>query len=149
VKISSYKQFSEKRGSTEADLEWEIIYEIGLEESDSPEAIKTSLEDADVLNSIKQSMSTDLEIELQSIETTSLIENQPTYAPTEFATTKVDSMGASIGRIIGSIAVIVILCLVSYRFYIWKKLNESSSESESSDEYVSEIEFYRQKSIVV
>jgi len=151
VKISSSKQFSEKKGSTEGDLEWEIIYKIELEKSDSPVAIKTSLEDADVLNSIKQSISTDLGIELQSIETTSLSENQPTSAPTKLETVIDDSMGASIGGIIGAIAVIILLCLVCYRFYIWKKLSESSSEteSESCDLRVVQLEFDEQKSIIV
>jgi len=148
VKISSS---NDKRGSTERDLEWEIIYKIELEESDSTEAIKTSLEDADVLNSMKQSISTDLGIELQSIKTTSFSQNQPTSAPTKLATAMDDSMGASIGGIIGAIAVIVLLCLVCYRFYIWKKLSESSSEteSESIDLSVVQLELDHQKSIFV
>jgi len=151
VKITNYKQFGE---STEAGLEWEIIYEIVLEESDSTEAIMTSLEDEDVLNSVKESISTYLGIELQSIETISLSENLPTYAPTELTAVKYDQMGASIGEIIGVIAAIVLLSIVCYRFCIWKKLSESSESSEfceSSDNPISESELRLtfQNSIVV
>jgi len=118
VKISRFAQFFGRRRS-EADPAWEIIYEIGLEASDSTEALMTSLENAEVLNSIKVSMNAALGIELQNIETTSLSENQPTDA-----SSKSDSMGATIGGIIGGIAGVLLLCFVCYRFYIIKKLGK-------------------------
>lgn len=124
VKISSYSLVGGRRRATESDSEWDIVYEIGLDESDSTETIKSSLENTDVLTSIVEAISTELGFELNNIETTSLSENQPTYTPTAIGSAKSDSMGTTIGAIIGALVAICMLSFACYRLYIWRKLNK-------------------------
>jgi len=120
VKVKSYKQIgSGGRRVTEVDQQWEIVYQIGLEEEDSTEDMITSLEDSDVLNSIAQYISTDLEIELETIETTSLGEDDPT-APS----TTSDSSGTMIGGIIGALVALVLAIFVGYKLYIARKMKK-------------------------
>jgi len=122
VKVSSYTKFDGRRRLSDTDSQWEILYEIDLEGDESTEDLKTSLEDADTLNSVKESISTALDIELQDIETTSLGENQPTAAPIA-AGSKSDSTGAIIGGVIGGLGAAVLLGFACYRMYVWHKLS--------------------------
>jgi len=125
VKISSYSLVGGRRRLSESGSEWDIVYEIGLDESDSTETIKSKLEDTDVLNSVVEAIGTELGYELNSIETTSLSENQPTYTPTAIDGAKEStSMGPMIGGIVGALLAVIILSFACYRLYIWRKLNK-------------------------
>jgi len=119
VKVSSYTRFDGRRRLSDADSEWEILYELDLVGDESTEDLK--LEDADVLTSVKESISAALNIELQDIETTSLGENQPTSAPVA-ASSKSDSTGAIIGGIVGGLAAVILLGFAGYRLFVLHKL---------------------------
>jgi len=119
VKVSDYTKFEGRRRLSDADSEWEILYELDLVGDESTEDLK--LEDADVLTSVKESISAALNIELQDIETTSIGENQPTSAPVA-ASSKSDSTGAMIGGIVGGLGAVILLGFACYRIYVWKKL---------------------------
>jgi len=125
VKISSSSLIGGRRRLSESGSEWDIVYEIGLEESDSTETVKSKLEDAEILSTIVEAISTELGFQLNNLETTSLSENQPTYTPTAVEGAKSsDSMGPMIGAIIGALVAVLILSFGCYKLYIWRKLNK-------------------------
>jgi len=124
VKVKSYSQVGGRRRLTDSGSEWGIVYEIGLEMSDSTASIKSKLQDTGILNTIQQAISDELGIELDDLETTSLSENEPTYSPTTDGAKMSDSPGTMIGAIIGALVAVVLLSFACYRLYIWKKLKK-------------------------
>jgi len=125
VKIASYSLFGGRRRLSESGSEWDIVYEIGLDESDSTETVKSKLEDTEILNTVVEAISTELGFDLNNLETTSLSENQPTYTPTAVeGAKKSDSMGTMIGAIIGALVGVLILIFACYKLYIWRKLDK-------------------------
>merc|ERR1712096_10229 len=78
VKVKSYMQVTRRRRRLLDEVEWEIMYEIGLDESQSSEWLMADLKKQSILSSIATSISADLNINLQKIETTSVGEDDPT-----------------------------------------------------------------------
>jgi len=119
VKIKRYEMVEQgNRRRSEVDQQWEIEYEIGLEEEDSAEEMINNLEDPIVLNTIQQYIGRDVDIVLEPIETT--------YLSVTFATTTSpsNSMGGIIGGIIAALVAVVVFGFLGYRLYIRRKFSQ-------------------------
>lgn len=113
VNILSYKQISTNiRSDAPLAKEWEIVYQIGLNESDSSEDLIARLEDSNVLNSIAKQISANLGIQLESMVTTSVGENKR-FNALRPGSTKFKSVGMPAIRIIaGPVAVFLVAFLI-------------------------------------
>jgi len=128
VKIKSYTMVSlGGRRRTEVDQQWDIVYQIGLEEEDSTGDMIDTLGNAEVLDKIGEYMSTDLDIELESIETTTLSETDPTAVRSSSPSS---SMGATIGGIIGALACLLVFGYAGYRLYMFRKMRQFNIDTD-------------------